>query len=476
MSNSSNGLLVPDPGSFRDPTGQIYSLGKRILRGVDEATAAHMHRLLTDGYFSELVRDGDVVETHLSQEEEVDHGPACGGRRWPAYLEHERVPFITYPYEWTGTMLRDAALLQLRLTERSLENGWTLKDASAFNVQWRAHRPVFIDVASFEPWTKGEPWLAYRQFCEMFLIPLMLRNYLGIDHTGLLRANLDGIRTIEASRWLRGTSRFRRGVLSHVVMPAIVERSIARRERDAAPTKKRTAFKQTDAMVIGLVQSLRRLVTSFKPKIDHTNWSRYDQTHTYDDDEFAKKKDFVSRHVVDRRWPLAWDLGCNTGTFSRIIAPRTELTIAMDADHDTVEQLYLAQRDASDGNILPLVINLANPSPGQGWRGRERKSLEQRGTPDLVLCLALVHHIRISANIPLPMFLDWIKDLACDLIIEFVDRHDEMVVKLLTNKKEQYADYSRESFESELAKRFRMDDHLELKGGRRIIYKVAPIR
>ena len=392
---------------------------------------------------------------------------------WAGVLEHEVVPFVSYPYEWTHSMLRDAALLHLHILEVALENGWTLKDATPFNIQFIGARPVFIDVPSFMPWVKGEPWLAYRQFCANFLTPLMLQTYLGLDTRPLMRSYLDGIPPTEAAKYFHGLARLRRGVLSHVILPAIVENRIAATERNNVPAKQRKAANHSKAMVIGLVQSITRLVRGLKFKQTHSDWSEYAQSHSYNDEEFQQKKQFVE-NAVSHRIALVWDIGCNTGTFSRILAPHADCVVSVDSDHNAVEKLYLEEHQKKDSNILPLIINLANISPDQGWAGSERAAFDRRGKPDMILVLALVHHVRISANIPFDLFLAWLRMLDAEIVIEFVDRHDEMVVKLLTNKKEQYADYSRETFVRQVEERFRIKNRAVLKGGKREIFHLIP--
>lgn len=466
--------LVSDLGSFRDPTGRVYELGGRIVRGIDETAAADYEKLSHEKFFTRGIKKGGIVPTKQIASDEFVANNFSGTEAWAAFLEHEKIPFISYPYEWSFSMLRDAALLQLEILEDAFNAGWTLKDATPYNIQWRGVRPVFIDIPSFQPRLAGEQWVGYRQFCMLFLTPLMVKAYLDISHTDLLRANLDGLSPPEAARYFRGLSRLRRGVLSHIFFPAIVERSIAKRERDAAPAQMRRRVVQSDSMVLGLVQQMKRLVSSIKRPIEHTDWSNYERTHSYEDLEFKEKEAFVRHHAGARRRTMVWDIGCNTGHFSKICAEFAEHVIAIDGDHDAIEQLYLREKMLEDSNILPLNMNLANLSPAQGWAGSERKAFDKRSRPELVLCLALIHHIRFSANIPCALFLDWLRSLESEIIIEFVDRTDDMVIKLLTNKKEQYKDYSLEIFEGQVRERFEVIDTRDLKGGKRRIYMLHP--
>ena len=263
--------------------------------------------------------------------------------------------------------------------------------------------------------------------------------------------------------------------MSHITFPAMVENSIAARERDDAPAKKRTTKGQSNAMVLGLVQSLSRLIKSLKPDTQHTDWSDYDKTHSYESEDFVVKKTFVQKYAAHSARDHIWDIGCNTGIFSRICSPHCNLVVSLDGDHAAVEKLYLKEKEEKNSNILPLVMNLSNISPGQGWAGSERQAFDKRKGPDLVLCLALIHHIRMSANIPNVLFLEWLRSLNSDVVLEFVNREDEMVVKLLTNKKEQYEDYDIEQFISEAELFFAVENREPLKGGKRELFFLKPI-
>ena len=466
-------------GSFRDPDNRVYEIGsdnnkKRILRGLSHNALTTYNALVEQEFFKKLLNSSEVVKTNLLLEDqnEVKKILADG---WAAVIEHEPIPFITYPYEWTFSMLKDAALLHLKLIEKSLENGWTMKDATPYNIQWIGSKPIFIDIPSFQPWKVGDPWVGYRQFCSMFLTPLLLKAHLGIDHLPQLRSYLDGIPPTEAIKYFSGIKSLKKGVLSHIVFPAKVEKSIEKKERDDAPAAKRSSGKQSLAMVLGLVQSLTRLVQKLSIKNEHTDWSQYDKTHSYNEIDFELKKDFISKHASSTHRNYIWDIGCNTGTFSRIFSENCKNVISIDGDHNAVEQLYLVEKQDPTSNILPLVMNIGNISPNQGWAGKERLAFDHRIKPDLVLCLALIHHIRLSANIPNYLFLKWLRSLDAEIIIEFVNRNDEMVEKLLTNKKEQYEDYNLDQFIQDTGEYFTIKDRTSLKEGKRELFYLNPI-
>ena len=473
--------IVANAGSFRDPVNRVYEVSspdgnnrKRILRGVNQDALESYQELATQSFYKRLVEQGHVIKTDIAPNDDPD-ALSVIEEGWSGVLEHEAVSFVSYPYEWTFSMLRDAALLQLHIIEQSIENGWTLKDATPYNFQFVGPRAVFIDIPSFETRVEGEPWGGYRQFSSMFLIPLLLKSHLGIDQLPILRSYIDGVPPTEAIKYFKGLSRLKKGVISHITFPAMVENSIAARERDRAPAQKRTTKGQSNAMVLGLVQSLSRLIKGLKSDIRHTDWSRYDKTHSYESEDFVVKKAFVQKYAAQSARDHIWDIGCNTGTFSNICSPHCNLVVSLDGDHDAVEKLYLKEKEEKSSNILPLVMNLSNISPGQGWAGSERQAFDKRKDPDLVLCLALIHHIRMSANVPNILFLKWLRSLNSDVVLEFVNREDEMVVKLLTNKKEQYADYDIEQFIREAELFFTIENREPLKDGKRELFFLKPI-
>lgn len=471
--------LRPDDGSFRDPSGRVHRVfgerGEAVVRGLRHDAAASMTKLLAEPFFRELVDRGHVVETALLDADDPYARPVIAAG-WDAAVRHEAMEFVTWPYEWPFSMLQDAALLQLRLLETSVSNGWMLKDATPFNVQWRGARPTFVDALSFEPWDGGY-WRGYRQFCATFLTPLLLTAHLGIPFQPLLRSRLEGIPPEEAVRYFRGLRRLRRGVPSHVWFPATAESGVRRRRR-GAPASRRRFGRQPRTTLLALLDNLKRLIAGLSGGPARSGWARYADTHSYDDADHERKRDFVERHCAARRPRLTWDLGANTGAFSQIAARSSGVVIAVDGDPEAVDLLYRKLR-ATDGdaprNVVPLVMDVANPSPGQGWAGRERAAFEARGRPDLVLCLALIHHLRVSANVPLALCLEWLRGLGAAVILEFVGREDEMFRSLVEHRREDYADLAAERFEEEVRRRFRVRDRRPLKGGSRELLLLDPV-
>jgi len=464
--------MTPEPGSFRDSGNRILYRDGQVFRTLDAEAAAHWHQLHQTAFFQALIARGSVVATETESRPAV-RAEALSGQ-WSELLRHETIPFISYPYEWTFAMLKDAALLHLGILEQALENGWTLKDGSAYNIQWHGNRPVFIDVSSFEPYRPGDSWIGYRQFCMMFLIPLLLKAHRDINTASLCRSDLEGIDPEEALKFVSVRDLFRRGVLSHIYLHARLQAHARRAEGAAGSTASKWTIRQTRDMTLRMVQSLKRLVQKLERPGGRTLWSSYEETHSYDETSFAEKKDFVERHVRSRRWPLVYDLGCNTGTFSRLCSEQADCIIAIDQDELAVDKLYRRIKTPTDGNLTPLVMQLSNTSPDQGWRGRERKSFEHRASPDLILCLALIHHLIIAANIPLRDFLEWIRDFGAIVILEFVGPEDEMTLQLLRNRRTAHPDYTQEQFEAIATSMFDILDSAPLKGGRRRIYLLQP--
>jgi SAM-dependent methyltransferase len=470
-----------DSGSFRDRANCVYDDGSRIVRGISEEALRNWSLLRETPFFRDLKAEGKIVGTESCVP--TESGLPGIAERWHGYLSHERVPFVSYPYEWSFGMLKDAALLHLDMLERAIPQGWTLKDASAYNVQWIGASPVFIDVPSFEPYRKGDPWVGYRQFCMMFLYPLMLKAYKGIDYLPFLRGSLEGIDPQTADRILRGATRFRKGVFWHVCLHSKLERKYAARDLEQARALTegsgrrpigRTAVRHSEAMIMGTIQGLRRTVGKLDIPETRTTWGNYDTDHSYAESSFAAKKAFVESCVLSRRRRMTWDIGCNTGTFSQLAARNADYVVAVDGDTKAIERLYQNLKGAGARNILPLVMNIGNVSPDQGWRGSERKALERRGRPDLILCLALIHHMVISSNIPAGEFIGWLREFDAEVVLEWVGPDDDMTKMLLRNRVDQYGDLSAEIFERIVAEQFVIVKAEPLKGGTRKIYHLVP--
>ncbi len=452
-----------EPGSYRDRNGAVFYQGDRVLRTVSPTALANWGRLRDSALFAKRAALGQIIGT---RDADVTIPGAAG------VLEHDRVPFVSYPYEWSFGMLQDAALLHLALMQDALAEGMILKDASPYNVQWRGARPVLIDVPSFEPLAPGAPWVGYRQFCELFLYPLMLRAYKGADFRPWLRGRIDGIPAEEMRRLMSGRDLLRSGVLLHVVAQDALQRRYSGGGQNVRGKLAEAGFDK--ALIVNNVTKLAGLISKLSPAAERTAWSDYGSTHSYDAADADRKAAFVRAAAATGRWRLGWDLGCNTGAYSRVLADYCDAVVAMDGDLAAIEALYQREKADPNGRILPLAINLADASPNQGWLGKERKGLAERGRPELTLCLALVHHVVITANIPLEEFIGWLAGLGTAVVIEYVGRDDEMVQTLLENREDQYQDYQEDTFRTLLGRYFSVCSEQPLKGGKRTIFFARP--
>lgn len=455
-----------EAGSFRDRAARVFYADGEVYRALSERGLEDWEALRATSFFPRLVAKGELIATEPVPTEEVS--PPPGAEVWAGLLRHERIPFVSYPYEWSAGMLRAAAMLQLDLLASALEEDFILKDATPYNVQWRGARPVFIDVLSFCRWHPGEPWLGYRQFCELYLYPLMLEAYRGVPFQPWLRGRIDGIPPAEAARIFSGRDLLRRGVFTHVSLHA---RSEARFQDSGANVRRELAAAGfAKELITANLRRLRKVVRRLTPPATDSGWTAYSQDNSYGPEDRAVKEEFVRRATSSRRWGLIWDLGANTGELTCLAAQHADYVVAFDADRHVVDRLFEHCREQGPDNVLPLVCDLANPSPNQGWRGIERRDLQSRGSPDLVLALALIHHLVLSANVRVPDLLDWLAGLAPHLVIEYVRREDPMVQRLLRNKDDLYTDYDMQRFEAELARRYHVIERQELPSRRRVLY------
>ena len=460
-----NSTAVVNPGSFRDRDGRVYHFQNRVFRGLSVSALESYRQLTQKPFYAKLAESGKVIAT---RELGLQDNPLPDDvkSQWAGFLEHDRVAVISYPYEWTFSMLKAAAGLQLNLVERAVSNGFTLKDATPYNIQFVNRKPVFIDIPSFEPLPEGEPWSGYRQFCEMFLFPLFLQAYKGCNFQPFMRAGINGVDVQAAAALFGFRDRFRKGVFSHVWLQSKLDRRYGGSSENIRSSLKSAGFNRE--LILANVRKMQKLVKKLEWQATGSEWGNYTEFHNYSDDDHLRKEAFIRKAIATERLETVWDIGCNTGQFSRIAASSCSQVVSTDIDHVAVERFFLNPK--TPDNILPLVQNIADPSPNWGWRNRERTDLQTRSKPDMVLCLALIHHVVITANIPLAEFIDWLAGLTDKMVIEYVSRKDDKVETLLRNKEDKYQDYSRESLEDNLKERFEIRWHQELNNGDRVLY------
>ncbi|HLK17002.1 MAG TPA: hypothetical protein VKT78_19510 [Fimbriimonadaceae bacterium] len=370
-----------------------------------------------------------------------------------AVIRPEPIPFVSYPYEWSFSQLKDAALLTIAIQKRAIARGMSLKDASAYNIQFLRGRPIFIDTLSFERYREGEPWVAYGQFCRHFLAPLALMARVDARLGGLLKLHLDGVPLDLAARLLPSATRLQPGLLAHIHVHARAQRGDAR--PGMTPAK---AAHLSKTGLLALIDSLEATVAhlSWEPK--NTEWAEYYTDTNYDAAAMADKRRLVAAYIDDSKPEIrtCWDLGANDGSFSKLAAEAGYYTIAMDSDLAAVEKAYLDVRGSHESNVLPLIVDLTNPSPMLGWANAERDSLLDRGPAGLALSLALIHHLAIGNNVPLPLIAEFFARVGEYVICEFVPKGDSQVARLLRSREDIFDGYHEAGFEAAMSANFEL--------------------
>jgi SAM-dependent methyltransferase len=450
-----------DGASFRDPSAFVFWRDGQPYRQIQHAFAAEW-----DAFEASPLKPRLIEERRLIRYEPVglDLAATPGAH---AVIRPERIEFLSYPYEWTFGELREAALLTLDIQLEAIAAGWTLKDASAYNIQFHDARPIHIDSASFEPLEEGAPWVAYRQFCEQFLGPLALAGRRDVRLSDLLRLGPDGIALDLASRLLPRRTWLDFGLLSHVHLHARAQRRHAADDGDGSAARQAHLSR---SRLEGLIRNLRSTVAGLDWHAGGTEWADYAEHTSYGQRAAADKDRLVDSFVRELPGRSVWDLGANTGRFSRIAADAGKHVVALDIDPAAAERHFRAVREAGRTDILPLVVDIANPSPALGWAGRERRSLLERADADAILALALVHHLAISRNVPLPMVLDLFADLAPWAIVEFVPKEDPMVRRLLATRRDVFADYDLGAFRAAAATRFEIVHEEPIADSTRVLF------
>ena len=446
--------------SFRDPSGFLFTREGVLYRQVNQAYADDYTRLIESGLYEKLVKTGLLVPHTESDTQPFDE------KRLFKVLCPERVPFISYPYEWSFGQLKDAALATLSIQKRALKLGMSLKDASAYNIQFHKGKPTLIDTLSFETSKEGEPWVAYRQFCQHFLAPLALMAYRDVRLNQLMRIYIDGVPLDLASQLLPGRTRWNLGLSTHIHLHA----SAQKRYADISVTEARGGRKMSKDALLGLIESLRATVRKLEWKPAGTEWADYYAANNYTDFAFEHKKVLVGDWLLKIAPKIIWDLGANTGVFSRVAAETGAYVISSDIDPAAVEVNYQQVKESNEQNLLPLVLDLTNPSPSIGWQNRERDSFLQRGPVDAVMALALVHHLAISNNVPLERVAEFFAVCGEWLIVEFVPKSDSQVQKLLRNRVDIFSEYTRTGFESAFGQWYTIQSSSAVRDSERWLY------
>ena len=447
----------PHAASFRDPSGFLFHHEGILYRQVNRSYAQDFELLKSSGLYDLLVEKGLLIP---HREVSLDLARTKDAVR---ILQPEPVPFISYPYEWCFSQLKDAALTTLRIQRLALKRGMCLKDASAYNIQFHEGRPVLIDTLSFTVYQEGAPWVAYRQFCQHFLAPLALMARCDIRLGALLRTNIDGVPLDLASRLLPWRTRLNPGLLMHIHAHA---RSQAKHQ-DRRQTGKTTRVGKN--ALRGIIDSLKGTVAKLKWRPGGTEWGEYYDDTNYSDSALMAKRDHVGGMLDKTDSRVVWDVGANNGFFSQVASDREMFTVAADIDPTAVEQNWRACRQGGRSHMLPLVMDLTNPSPGLGWGHEERDSFLDRGPADTVIALALIHHLAISNNVPLDRLAQFFARAGRHLIIEFVPKNDSQVQRLLATREDVFPSYHKAGFEQAFAGCFEILEQVDIAGSERTL-------
>lgn len=451
--------------SFRDPSGFIFYRDEVLYRQINQVYKANFDRLTDSGLCQELHGRGLLIH---HEEVELNTAAIDGAYK---ILKPERIPFVSYPYEWCFSQLKDAALTTLTIQKLALRKDMALKDASAFNIQFHRGKPILIDSLSFECYRAEEPWVGYRQFCQHFLAPLSLMSYRDIRLGTLLRSHIDGIPLDLASRLLPFRTYLIPSLLLHLHMHARSQKHYADKQID----KTKVGHTVSRHSMIALIDSLERASRKLKWKPPRTEWGEYYASNSYSDDALNHKKELVARFIKWTQAKTVWDLGANTGLFSDMSSRMGKLTIAFDFDPVAVERNYVKCREGENKLVLPLLLDLTNPSPSIGWLNRERDSLFNRGPVDLSMALALLHHLAISNNVPLRNIAEFFHKVSRWLIIEFIPKTDPQIERLLATREDIFSSYTQEVFEKEFGRLFTIETSEPIRGTGRKLYLMRRI-
>lgn len=457
MSNSTDQILG---GSFRDPNGFLFRREGVLFRQINQSYKDDYELLKSSGLYSSLTEKQLLIpHDECAQPGVTDN---CFLVIKPALI-----PFISYPYEWCFSQFKDAALLTLSVQLEALKKGMSLKDASAYNVQFFNDKAVFIDTLSFERYQDGSPWVAYKQFCQHFLAPLALMSQTDIRLNKLLINFIDGIPLDLASSLLPKSSLLSLGLGLHIHLHAKQQQKSSEQILDKSKVQRSMPKRSLIALLDGLKNTVNKL--SWNPT--GTEWhDYYISNNNYEGDSLSIKEKLVSDFILKAQPKTVWDLGANDGRFSRIAKQNAQLVVSWDIDPACVENNYLTVKKHKEQKILPLLIDLTNPSPGIGWSNNERDSFMKRGTCDVVLALGLIHHLAISNNLPLERIAQSFQQLGKFLIIEFVPKEDSQVMKLLNNRPDIFPEYDLQHFEQTFSTCFSVEARQKIENTVRTLY------
>lgn len=448
--------------SFRDPSGFIFTEKETVYRQINNEYKTDYEFLHSSGLYSKLVSENLLIPC-----EEVKAPLPSGDNGWKV-IKPAQLSFISYPYEWAFSMLKDAALTTLEIQKRALAHGMSLKDASAFNIQFFEGHPVLIDTLSFEKYEEGKPWIAYKQFVEHFLTPLSLMSYVDVRLNRMSAVYLDGIPVDLAASMLPFKAKLKPSLLFHIFAHAKSSKKYSDKKLDKT-VKQRKFSKHA---LLGLLDNLEGAVKSLTWKPEGTEWEDYyeEDKNNYKSESLKHKGELVESYLKSIKAKCVWDMGANTGHFSRIAKGTGAQVLSFDIDFGAIEKNYRDIKKHSEKQMLPLFSDLTNPTPAVGWENKERLSLFERGQADCVMALAFIHHLAIPHNVPFSYLAETFSKMGSHLIIEFIEKDDSQVQILLANRKDIFDNFTKKDFESEFEQFFKILKATPIKGSKRTLY------
>ena len=445
--------------SFRDPSGYVFNFKGEFYRAVHNSYKDNLVFFESSGLYKNLLDSGQILSYIRQEPSKFNLDDSYYSVLLPDQLKH-----ISYPYEWCFSQLKDAALLTLDIQETALEYGMSLKDSSAFNIQFHKGSPVLIDTLSFEQYQEEDPWIAYQQFCKHFLAPLLLSSFVDIRSIKLLQTFMDGIPLDYVVKQLPFIKLFKPMVFIHIYLHAKAQNKNA----SNVDSIKKNISKNS---LLGLIGSLRSLINSLKWSPKGTEWGDYYLDTNYSDLSMEHKGDILNSFLDQLKPKNLWDIGGNTGVFTRLSSNKGVDSILFDIDYAAIEKSYLKSKFENEKNVSSFVMDFINPSPAIGWNNKERLSIMNRGPVDMVLALALIHHLSISNNLPFNFVATFFSRITLkSLIIEFVPKTDSQVQRLLKTRTDIFINYNQNFFEEEFSKFFIIDKSVEVHNSERVIY------
>jgi hypothetical protein len=451
--------FIPHPASYRDPSGFVFRLDGVFYRQVNRSYRSDFELLLQSGLYKTLTQKGLLV-SHSEIDADLTRHP----ERYKILLP-EQIPLISYPDEWSPSQLKTAALLTLQLLRIGLDHGMILKDATPLNIQFHRGKAVFIDTLSFEKYDPARPWIAYRQFCECFLYPLYLNHYLSTGTHTLSGAYPEGISAGTTAALLPWKSRLRLGVWLHVLLPA-------RMRQDRSPGGRQPVFNKTK--LLHLTGHLGDILENLNTVTgDPSHWKGYYQDTILSPAYLSAKEQVFRAFIAGLAFASALDLGANDGHFSKILAENAVAVVAADSDWHCIESLHQYTLQHPERPVLPLCVDIADPTPARGFANAERSSFTDRMPADLVVALALIHHLVLGRNVPLNRIAAYFFLLTKRwLIVEFVPLSDPKAEQLRRDRDAATIAYDEHRFEEAFGSYFTIEERSPIPGTERVLYRM----